>query len=132
MSSMGVPSSMSTPRTRRMRPFRWISSTVVSPMGLDGEASEWQGLREDASRPRGGDKIETVRAIECPDHVQMGKPFDVLEALGELLQDLQMAFGVVLRAEAFGNLMRPRETSKRPRTWALRGSSFRWSSRWTR
>ena len=43
-------------------------------------------------------------AIEDPQHEEVRKAFDVGESGGELRQDFESAFGVVLGAGAFGDL----------------------------
>ena len=71
-SRMGVPSSMSTPRTRKVPPSRPMSSTTVSPMGFGrlGERvanTPWVRLSEGGvpSNSNPSARSKTQRTIKC-------------------------------------------------------------------
>jgi len=49
-------------------------------------------------------EVEAVNAVEGPEDVEVGEALDVGEAGGELGQDAEDAFGLVLGAETFGDV----------------------------
>jgi hypothetical protein len=55
-------------------------------------------------RGRCAEQVESLGAVELPDDDEMGEAFDVGEALFELGQDFEYAFGVVFSAETFGDV----------------------------
>ena len=120
MSRSGVPSSMSTPRTRSRGPSRPRSSTTETPIGL-GRRGE-----RDAKTPCGVSSVErhlrdelvALRAVEHPDDEEVREALDVLEPRLELRPQLERALGVVLRAGALRDLglvaVRAEDAADRP------------------
>jgi len=51
-----------------------------------------------------GDEVVALGAVEDPEDDQVGKTFDVGEAWGEFRQDFEGALGLMLCAEAFGDV----------------------------
>ena len=49
------------------------------------------------------DQIESIGAVELPEHEQVREAVDVVQSRLELAQQFDDAFGIVLGAKAFGN-----------------------------
>ena len=81
MSRIGVPSSMSRPRTRRSGPSRPSSSTTERPIAFGAAAS---ATRRPVGRllveRDGRDELVPGGAVEDPQDEEVGEPLDVLRA----------------------------------------------------
>src|SRR4051812_38497968 len=99
---MGVPSSMSTPRTCRLAPSRRSNSTVVKAIGLGRSGDRvantpWVRLSE------GGVAVSSNPWLRSNSHMTIKCEKPSMSASPELRQDFEYAVGVVFRAQSFGN-----------------------------
>ena len=103
---MGVPSSISRPRTCRELPF---TAEEFDDGESDGIGTARRAGREDPVGAvvdgRSAEQFVIFGAIEDPENEQVRKAFDVGEAECEFRQDFEDAFGIVLGARAFGDLL---------------------------
>ena len=106
MSRIGVPSSMSTPRTRRASAF---AGDQLDHGESDRIRPERRTCREDAVRTviagRRSRETDSFGAVEDPDHIQVREAFDVQKARLEFRQNFERSFGLVLRAESSRNVL---------------------------
>ena len=105
MSRMGVPSSISTPRTCSVRPSRRRSTTTVSPMGF-GRRGERVAKTPCERSSQGGEAVRSKSVERSNSHStkRCEKPSMSARPRLELGQDLEPPLGLVLGAKAFGNL----------------------------
>src|SRR5215472_527340 len=89
MSRMGVPSSMSTPRTCRRLRSRWRAGCKYAVRPIVG----WRGAQQ----------LEAFGAVEFPDHDEMGEAFDVGEPQLKLRQDPEYSFCLVFGPQSLGD-----------------------------
>ncbi len=102
MSRIGVPSSMSTPRTCRLG--------FVATKQLDDGEADWIGAKRRASREdavlaivsgRCAKQLKRLCAVELPKHDQVGEAFDVGEAELEIGKDSDHAFCFMRGSKSF-------------------------------
>src|SRR5690349_13605507 len=78
---------------------------------------------EDSMRPvigrRRADQLDSIGAVEHPDDEEVREAFNVSETALKFRLNLKHAFGLMLRAQAFGNLLRARmrASDKSNRLW---------------
>ncbi len=102
---MGVPSSMSTPRTcsSAFSLTNQLHDGKTNRVGTAGRASGKDSVGS-IVEGRFADQIEVAGAMKLPEDEEVGESFNVDEPRLEFGQELEYTLGFMFRVQALGNL----------------------------